>query len=531
MENQALLSRIDQLNIIGRALSAEKDHTTLLEMILKAAKKLTNANAGTLYTVQPDKKLRFEFIINDQLSFFWKRSGATALFPTDDIPLYNEDMKPNDHMVVVYCVNQDKTVNIADAYSAYKFDFSGTRKFDQKTGYHCTSMLTVPMKNHDGEIIGVLQLINAQNDQKIVPFSETDQSLVESLASQAAVAMTNQALIQGLKELFESFIKVLADAIDQKSPVTGRHCQRVPVIAMLLAQAVNQMQEGPLKEARFTLDQLYELEIAALLHDCGKVVTPVNVVEKATKLEAIYDRILDLETRIMVLKKDALLKASEAKLALLQKQLNDHTIEFQKIDADTQIIINKYDQDIAFLKECNQGHESSESSWKDRIKEISSYPWQVNGQNVPFLSEDEVTNLLIEKGTLTAEERKIIQNHVVMTKRMLDQIPYPKNLKDVPEIASCHHERIDGKGYPAGLTRFQMSLRARILAIADIFEALTAPDRPYKKPMPLSKALAIMETLKKEGHLDPDLFDVFINQKVYLTYARKNLVQDQIDVQ
>lgn len=538
MEKEDLYKRIERLNQIGIALSSEQDKTRLLELILTAAKELTNADAGTLYSLLPTKKLHFEIIRNDTLKFEWTQAAANKAFPTQDIPLYNEEGKPNDHMIVVYAVVHDKTVNIPDAYACDDdFDFSGTQKFDQKTGYHSKSFLTVPMKNHENEVIGVLQLINALNKKTkaIIPFSKDEQNLVESLASQAAVAMTNQALIRELREMFETLVKVLADAIDEKSPVTGRHCRRVPIIAMLLALAVNQ-DEGPLyKERRFTADELYELELAALLHDCGKVVTPVNVIEKGKKLEGIWDKIALINMRILVLVRDAQLQALQEKLDAVLSQ--DRGIEqnlrtlFNEIEARSQSKIEDLKETMLFLQKANEGREVTDPEWLQRILEIAKWHLEdVEGKVQPILDEDELHKISVEHGTLTPEERKVIQNHVSMTYKMLKDIPYPKYLRHIPEIAGSHHERIDGKGYPRGLTKDQMSLQARILCIADIFEALTAPDRPYKKPMPLSQALSVMQKLKDEGHIDPDLWDLFMRQKVYLRYAKDNLSPQQIDV-
>ena len=264
-----LFKRLEQLNEVGAALSKERDISRLLEHILLAAKTITHADGGTLYRMTEDRRaLRFEIIRTDSLGIaMGGTSGKEISFP--DLPLKNEAGANNDSMVAAYAAIHDKTVNIVDAYSAQGFDFSGTRKFDERTGYRSTSFLTVPMKNHEGEIIGVLQLINAKNpaDGAVVPFSLADQSLAESLASQAAIALTNRLLITQLEELFESFISLINLAIDEKSPYTGGHCQRVPVLTMMLAEAVNQTTEGPLADFRMSDRDRYELKIAGLLHD------------------------------------------------------------------------------------------------------------------------------------------------------------------------------------------------------------------------------------------------------------------------
>src|SRR3954454_1940685 len=299
-----LAQRLDQLNAIGASLSAERDINRLLEAILTAAKTITRADGGTLYRVTDDKTLRFEIVRTSSLKYYLGGTTGNPV-PFYPIQLY-KDGKPNNSMVAAYVALTGKTTNIADAYTADGFDFTGTRAFDNKTGYRSKSFLTVPMLNHDKEIIGVLQLINATDAAtgEALPFSASDQRLAESLASQAAIALTNRMLINQLEQLFESFINLMNSAIDEKSPYTGGHCQRVPVLTMLLAEPVNDTREGPLRDFTMSEKDRYELKIAGLLHDCGKVTTPVHVVDKATKLETIFDRVHLIDTRFEVLKRD-----------------------------------------------------------------------------------------------------------------------------------------------------------------------------------------------------------------------------------
>src|SRR5688572_8517557 len=296
--------RLEQLNAIGASLSAERDINRLLEAILTAAKSITRADGGTLYRLTEERTLRFEIVRTSSLRYYLGGTTGNPV-PFYPIQLY-KDGKPNHGMVAAYAALTGKTVNIADAYTAEGFDFSGTRAFDAKTGHRSTSFLTVPMRDHEHEAIGVLQRINAQDpgSGKILPFSASDQRLAESLASQAAVAITNRMLINQLEQLFDSFINLINSAIDEKSPYTGGHCQRVPTLTMLLAEAVNDTKAGPLAEFQMTEKDRYELKIAGLLHDCGKVTTPVHVVDKATKLETIYDRIHLIDTRFEILKRD-----------------------------------------------------------------------------------------------------------------------------------------------------------------------------------------------------------------------------------
>ena len=506
--------RLEQLNAIGASLSAERDIDRLLEAILTAAKTITRADGGTLYRVAGDDTLRFEIVRTSSLKYYL---GGTTGNPVPFYPIQlHKDGKPNHSMVAAYAALTGKTVNIADAYAADGFDFSGTRAFDSKTGYRSKSFLTVPMRNHEREIIGVLQLINAQDPRtgEIVAFSASDQRLAESLASQAAIALTNRMLINQLEQLFESFINLINTAIDEKSPYTGGHCQRVPQLTMMLAEAVNETREGPLATFSMNDKDRYELKIAGLLHDCGKVTTPVHVVDKATKLETIYDRIHLIDTRFEILKRD--LEIQLLRKEITDKQFRDRTREL--------------DDDRRFLHACNIGGERMRDEDVARVQRIAGYRWRdITGHEAKFLTDEEVKNLTIRAGTLTDDERKVINHHIVATIKMLEALPWPRHLTRVPEYAGGHHERMDGKGYPKGLKREQMSVQARCMGIADIFEALTAKDRPYKKGKTLSESLEILGRMKLNNHIDPDLFDIFVRRRVYRRYAEMFLDPEQID--
>lgn len=522
-----LFARLERLNAIGIALSAEHEPKRLLEMILLGAKELTNADGGTLYTVQ-DNKLKFEILHNDSLGI--RMGGTTGLeVPFEPLPLYLANNTPNNCMVAAYSVLHSKTVNIVDAYGKGEFDFSGTHQFDQKMGYHSQSFLTVPLRNNEDEVIGLLQLINAIDDQtgKIVPFSESFQHLAESLASQAAMALTNQNLIHELKHLFESFIKIIADAIDEKSPYTGGHCQRVPELTMMLAEAAVNTKTGPLQHFFMNEKELYELKIAAWLHDCGKVTTPEYVMDKATKLETIFDRIHLIDHRFELLK----VQRENSVLHEALSQTGGKTpIHIKQIHQQINVIKKRLDDDKNFIRRVNFGTEFMLADDIQRIRDIANYEFTSDsGHNVKFLTDDEVYNLTVERGTLTPEERKVINNHIVVTVNMLNALPYPKDLARVPEYAGGHHERMDGMGYPKGLTRDEMSIPARMMGVADIFEALTSKDRPYKKAKTLSETLMILGQMKLDHHIDPDIFDLFMREKIYLKYAEKFLEPSQID--
>ena len=531
-----LFRRLEQLNEIGASLSAERDINRLLETILLAAKAITGADGGTLYLLTEEdgtKRLKFEIMRTQSLNIAMGGTTGTPI-PFYPIHLYSKDGKPNNQMVAAFAALTGQTVNIADAYTAEGFDFNGTRNFDKKTGYRSKSFLTVPMKNHENEIIGVLQLINSQDPAsgEVVAFSDADQRLAESLASQAAIALTNRQLINQLEALFESFIAMINTAIDEKSPYTGGHCQRVPELTMMLAEAVNETKQGPLRDFDMSDKDRYELKIAGLLHDCGKVTTPVHVVDKATKLESIFDRIHLIDTRFEVLKRDAEIELLKSNAALQQQGLDELSLRERtnQLEQAYKARLRQFDQDREFLRKCNIGGEFMPPQAQEHVRKIAGYKWlDQSGNTAHFLNDDEIENLSIPRGTLTGKEREIINYHIVATIKMLEALPWPKHLARVPEYAGGHHERMDGKGYPRGLKRDEMSVQARVMGIADIFEALTARDRPYKKGKTLTESLQILGKFKEGGHIDPDLFDVFIRQKVYQRYAEQFLDANQID--
>ncbi len=528
-----LEKQISNLANIGLALSKEKDMNKLLEMILIEAKRIANSDGGTLYMMTDDNRLRFEILMTDSLDFHMGGTSGKDI-PFYPVKLYTDEGEPNNAMIAAYVGLTGETVNIKDAYKAKGFDFTGTKMFDEKTGYRSKSFLTVPLKNHEDEIIGVLQLLNAQDSKtkKIIPFTPDVQDMVEALASQAAVAITNKNLIKDLENLFESFIKLIASAIDAKSPYTGGHCERVPEITILLANAVQETKDGPFADVTFTDKEMYELKIAAWLHDCGKVATPEFVVDKSTKLETIYDRVHEVETRFGVLRRDEEIKRLKKELKIERDKslsVDDKENKIKELKKSFRKTMNTLKSDLEFVQESNVGGEFMSGDKKDRVYQIANYRWKPNRKMERFLSEDEIYNLTIPKGTLTPEERKVINDHIVVTINMLEELPYPKHLQNVPEFAGGHHEKLDGTGYPKGLVKDEMTVQARIMAIADIFEALTARDRPYKKGKTLSQAMRILGFMKNDAHIDVDLFDIFVKEKIYLKYAEEYLDPEQID--
>jgi HD-GYP domain-containing protein (c-di-GMP phosphodiesterase class II) len=562
---------------IGIALSSERDPARLRERILMEAKAFTNADAGTLYLKHKGKELRFQIVRNDSLGI---AMGGTTGIECDlpPVPLITEDGKPNMRNVASYCAITGNIVNIADAYERHDdLDFSGTEEFDRRLGYRSQSFLTVPLNNHNGLVIGVLQLINAKDAAgKVIPFHDSIVPMVSALASQAAVSIDNRLLIEELKQLLDAFIGVIATAIDTKSPYTGGHCQRVPVLTEMLVKAACEARDGPFAGFDLTEEEWYELRVACWLHDCGKVITPEHIVDKATKLECIYDRIHEIRTRFEVLKRDA-------EIAMLKGMLAGGDPAALRTAYEQQCAT--LDEEFAFVGECNVGGEFMAPEKIERLNQIGQRTWMRTLSNrigisyaekkrrdasperpLPVeekLLEDrydhispreglrlsaegnpwgfkmkapdreanlgELYNLSISRGTLTEEDRYRINEHMAQTIVMLESLPWPRHLRRVPEYAGGHHEKMDGSGYPRGLRGEEMSIPARVMAIADIFEALTAADRPYKPPKKVSDALRIMRFMVKDKHIDGELFRLFVQTGVYKLYAEQHLKPEQID--
>lgn len=541
---------------IGIALSSERDHNRLLEMILIETKRVARADGGTLYLITDDEKaLNFVILRNDSLGI--KMGGTTGVPITfDPLRLYDADGTPNYNNVATAVALNRVTVNIPDAYQSSTFDFSGTHAFDKNTGYHSQSFLTVPLLNSQGEVLGVLQLINARDENGgTIPFAPDLQPIIEALSSQAAIALDNEMLLQGQRALLDSFIELIAGAVDAKSPYTGGHCQRVPVLTEMIAKAACASDAPPFRDFDLNEEEWYELHLAGWLQDCGKVVTPEFVVDKASKLETIYNRIHEIRTRFEVLRRDAEIECLKAKLA------GDGDPE--ALDAAFAERCRRLEEEFDFVAASNLGAEYFDEESIVRLRRIGEQTWLRHfdhsiglaweerarlgdvpvrdgpvpqrllddrpDHKLPEYNLGEIYNLSIGRGTLTAEERKKINDHIVVTIDMLNQLPFPKKMRRIPEYAGGHHEKMDGTGYPKGLTRDEMSLPTRMMAIADIFEALTAADRPYKKAKKLSECLRIMSFMRNDNHIDPDLFTLFLRAEIWREYAEQFLDPAQID--
>jgi len=523
MAKQLMVDFQDDL-LIKLATAPSPDH--LYELILNKAQEITNADGGTLYLFKDDHDPRLEFAIlrNNSLNI---QSGGTAKTKVDYEPLalYDENGIENHNNVATHVALTGEIINIPDAYTDKDFDFSGTRKFDALTNYHSSSFLTIPMLNPNKEIIGVLQLINATDSEssEIIPFKTKLEPIILALTSYASIILSNQLYIKEQKDLMDAFVKCIAKAIDEKSSHTSAHCQRVPRIMELFTTAACQEVQGAYKDFDLDEDQQYEIMISSWLHDCGKLATPDRVLDKATKLQTIRDGIEIIGTRFA---------AKQQHLELKYKQnIASNPDKKAKLKKHYRKKLKLLRSDFQFIKKINVGSEFLSDDDKVRITKISQHTWiDFDGHKKPLLTEEDIQNLSITRGTLTTEERDIINNHMSVTIDMLSSLPFPKKLRKVPEYAGGHHERIDGCGFPNGLTGEQMSIPAKMMTIADVFEALTSKERPYKKPMKISESLSILKKMSTTGHIDPDLFKLFLHSKIWKIYAKEFCLAEQLDI-
>ena len=508
-----LIQQIDRLAEIGRALSGEYDLNTLLEKICDEVRKFTYADACTLY-IAKEKQLHIRIFQNNTMGI--RMGGKTG----EEISMPPVNLVESN--VSAYVALKGVSVNIPDVYDTDLFDFTGPKSFDQETGYHSTSMLVCPMRNHENDIIGVLQLVNALNPdtREIIPFSPDYVSLTESLASQAAVSITNARLINDMEHLFESFVEVMATAIDEKSPITGGHIRRVANLTMVMAEELHKTNKSPFKNAHFTPEKFHELRVASWMHDIGKVTTPVEIIEKSKKLETIFDRIQFVDMRMQFIIQSTQLESLQTQLKMANDGEDPKKIKQQQ--DTTAKTIQELQEIRNFIIKCNEPSEFLEDEYIERLQEIAKRSYKdEHGNEQPFLTSDELTNLSIRKGSINEQERQVMKNHAQITLDMLAKIPFTKNLKEIPNFAGAHHECINGKGYPLGLQGDEIPFEGKLMAVTDIAEALTAKDRPYKKAMPLEQVYRILRSMADKKELDHDLVEFFINEKVYEVYQAK----------
>ncbi|WP_417327783.1 HD domain-containing phosphohydrolase [Halarcobacter sp.] len=505
-------NKFERIMDINLQLSSELDKSVLFEMILTLTRELTHCEAGTLYILSRDKKsLEFKVVQNDPLNIFM--GGTKDNLTWDSLPLYLNDGSKNKSMVAVVAALENRIINIPDVYNNEEYNFQGTKDFDKTTGYESKSMLVIPLVNHEEDVIGVLQLINKTKISKSkIPFNEEDEKVIKALASQAAMALTNSFLINSLEDFLNAFVATIAHAIDAKSKHTRNHIGRVAKVANYLAQAIHE-DKTIYKDVSYSENDFRQIELAAWMHDIGKISMPESVIDKSTKLEKMIDRIKFIEERIEILKRDEEIK-------LLKNEITQE--EYDKN-------IKNFDDDIKFLKKANIGGEFMKDEDVQRVKLIAQYKYKKEGKEINFLSEDEEFNLCIKKGTLTNDEKSIMNYHAQLSLDMLSSLPFPKKYKDVLNIAANHHEKLNGKGYPRGLDESQLALEDRIMILADIFEALTSNDRPYKDAKKLSEVFKILSFMAKDGEIDGELLKFFHENSVLLKYAKEELFDYQVD--
>lgn len=529
------------------------DYPVIIEKVMRVARKACDADGCFFFSVSDNKYINLEYSRVNSLNVGISGTENMAFFPSVFLPdVKNRSRKAPSE----YCALNREIINSPNIFQTTGIDTDLIAKFDDANNYSTISLLTIPLVDRKDNLLGVAQFTNAKDaNGKIISFTTEAQKVVLSVCKLITIALENKNQKEAYSQLLESFIEVLARAIDAKSPYTGSHCQRVPIIARLLATAAVQETTGNLKTFEMSPDDWYTLHIASWLHDCGKVTTPEYIVDKATKLETIFNRIHEIRNRFEILRRDA-------HIEYLQKRLNNIDTK-QHLQAEFVAKVKQLEEDFAFVAKCNTGDIELNDRDIARLEQISqiqfvryfnrmlglSWAERDNVENKDFYvhparenllqnrkdqifgpyNRGELYNLEIRRGTINKEERDKINEHIVVTIDMLKALPFPKELSKVVEYAGAHHERIDGKGYPNGLTGDQMSVPAKIMAIADIFEALTANDRPYKEPKKLSEVLRIMQQMKHNGHIDPDLYDVFIRSKVYQDYAEQYMDKNQID--
>jgi len=519
----------DMLISIGRALSQERDIVSLLSIILRRACEVTNADAGSIYVVEGHD----EDIAKRSLRFKASQNDSRTLPPP------GHTMAVSATSIVGQCVLSGDRINVPDVYGLDQpgignnpWGFIHDRSFDDRHRYQTRSVLAVPMISARAEVIGVIQLINKRAkgwitldlpsdfDSGVVPFDDVSEAYIFALASQAGIALENVLLYQEVKTLFDGFVKAAVTAIEARDPTTSGHSERVAELTVGLARAVNRAESGHYREVRFTPDDITQIQYAALLHDFGKVGVREHVLVKAKKLYE-HERQLILQ-RFQLIKRGYKIEGLEAKVRYLTEASRETLAEaLSGVDRDMAAKIGELDDIIRFILHANEPTVLEQGGF-ERIAEIAGRTFTDDGGLVStFLTNDEASCLQIRRGSLTDQERIEINSHVVHSFQFLSRIPWSRALRDVPEIAGAHHEKLDGSGYPKALRGEQIPIPARMMAIADIYDALTASDRPYKKAMPSEKALDIVASEVKRGQLDSELFEVFVGQRVFQLTAPK----------
>ncbi len=508
---------LHELNHIGVALSAQRDIDKLLELILLKCREITAADAGSLYLVERGRDQETKG--DDELIFELTQNSSVVY------PFTKSKMPLSEASIAGYVALTGQIVNVADAYHLPAGSpFKVSRSFDEKSGYRTKSMLVVPMRDHQNEVIGVIQLINKKRDAKVVlqpvqlveetviPFTSVDEELVTSLASQAAVAFENARLIQDIKDLFDSFVKASVTAIESRDPTTSGHSSRVATLTVGIGEKLDALESGPFREVRFTRDQLQEVRYASLLHDFGKVGVREKVLIKGKKL--YVGEMLLIRQRFAYIKRTLEAEHTRAKLEQIQSGQTSRDL-LMEMDRAYEAQREEVDALLRMVVQANEPTILEEESFRALMDLTGRSFADVEGSRQPFLTPNEVAALSIRKGSLSEKERREIESHVTHTFRFLSEIPWTGEFRRVPEIAYAHHEKLDGTGYPRRLKAAEIPIQSRMMAISDIFDALVAWDRPYKKAVPVERALSILRDESQSGKLDRQILDVFIDAKIY----------------
>lgn len=522
---QQQVAHIERLTRIGESLSSETDLAKIFDMILEEAIEYTGADGATIYMYnEQTQQLEFEIVYNRTMNM--RQGGSHGKVDWPSIPLYDEEGKPRKNHIVTSVYHTKKLVYFDDVYEAEGYDISGTTMMDKSRNYRSKSMVTLPLKNHEDEVLGIIQMINATDKAgNIISFNDEHRTMLSSLASQAAIALSNRHLIESLETLLMQFMSAIAKAIERKSKYSSNHITRVAELTDMFALRLNENGSGKLKDLKFDANELKELSMAGMMHDVGKIVTPEFIMDKSTKLETIMDRIGLVSQRFVAMK--TLLRYVKSSLSATEYETRIKSWFGPEIAAEG---IEAYlDEELEFISKVNQGGEWLPDEVVERISALAKVNFEYEGLHYYLISEDEMKNLQIRKGTLTREEIKEMAQHVSVTWEMLSRLTFPKKYANVATYAAQHHEKLNGTGYPHGLTAEQIPMQSRIIAIADIFEALTAPDRPYTKAKTLSEALKIMAFCVRDGELDRDLVDFFLDSGLYLDFAKEFIAPSQID--
>jgi HD-GYP domain-containing protein (c-di-GMP phosphodiesterase class II) len=539
------------INLLQKSTVQSYDET--INDTMEFAASIADADVALLFQVSSDNFLNLTYGHINSLSASVLTSSNLQFFPPVSLrsPKGNNLYRPEES-----CAINHEIINTSNLFGELNLDTSFLREFDRQNDYTTVSALIFPVFNSSQNLIAVAQFMNARNiSGRIINFSLEEQEKIIAVCQIIAATLDKKMLKESYTQLLEGFIDVLAKAIDTKSPYTGQHCQKVPIITRLLASAAVSQTSGPFKNFEMSDDDWYALHIASWLHDCGKIITPEHLIDKAVKLETVYNRIHEIRTRFEVLRRDA-------HIEYLQKRLQNADTK-ENLQAEFVERVKQLTDDFEFIAQCNAGDTALEQDDLDRIDKIAKHTYTRYFNRMSGLSrherkliknpetytqpeiehilqdrseqigeidnQGELVNIKILKGTINDNERHQINNHIVATINMLKSLPFPPNLSKIVDYAGAHHERVDGKGYPYGLKGDQIPIPAKIMAVADVYEALSAKDRPYKDPKKLSEILHIMQKMKNSGHLDPDVYELFIQSGVYMDYAKEYLDKDQID--